>query len=167
MKRVVEIAIACGMLGGCATAYVACLRSEYSSKGEIIGVFQGEKEYPCTYPATRIALMVELPAWWSVSKTETGRSYEAWLWPVGATFSLVDLALSAATDTVMFPYDFYTSRNWRRDMNNESLEKENRAKDYIVEALEDKSIGMPDAPVLPLVGSENVPISEEEEKDVE
>lgn len=51
-----------------------------------------------------------------------------------------------------------------------SLERENRdksTKDSLVEALEEKSLGMPDNPTLPLVGSENVPISEEEEKDVE
>ena len=41
------------------------------------------------------------------------------------------------------------------------------AKDSIVEALEEQSIGKPDAPTLPLVGSENVPITTEEEKDVE
>ena len=45
------------------------------------------------------------------------------------------------------------------------------AKDTLVEALEgdgDESIiGMTNHPVLPLVGSENVPISAEEEKDVE
>lgn len=41
------------------------------------------------------------------------------------------------------------------------------ARDSLVEALEEQSIGKPDNPVLPLVGSENVPISKEEEKDVE
>lgn len=41
------------------------------------------------------------------------------------------------------------------------------ARDSLVEALEEQSIGKPDNPVLPLVGSENVPISKDEEKDVE
>lgn len=41
------------------------------------------------------------------------------------------------------------------------------AKDSLVSALEDNSIGMTDHPVLPLVGSENVPITEKEEEDVE
>lgn len=42
------------------------------------------------------------------------------------------------------------------------------AKDSLVTALEEEqSIGMTNHPVLPLVGSENVPISAEEEKDVE
>ena len=40
-------------------------------------------------------------------------------------------------------------------------------KDSLVSALEDNSIGMTDHPVLPLVGSENVPITEKEEEDVE
>lgn len=40
-------------------------------------------------------------------------------------------------------------------------------KDSIVEALEDKSLGMPDNPTIPLVGSENVSITKEESKDVE
>lgn len=40
-------------------------------------------------------------------------------------------------------------------------------RDSLVEELETNSMGMTDQPVLPLVGSENVPISEEEEKDVE
>jgi hypothetical protein len=50
------------------------------------------------------------------------------------------------------------------------MKKEDKAKttrDTLVEALEDKSIGKPAGPTLPLVGSENVPITEEEEKDVE
>lgn len=41
-------------------------------------------------------------------------------------------------------------------------------RDSLVTALEEeKSIGMTDQPVIPLVGSENTPVSEEEEKDVE
>ena len=45
--------------------------------------------------------------------------------------------------------------------------RDKSTKDSLVEALEEKSLGMPGNPTLPLVGSENVPISEEEEKDVE
>lgn len=41
------------------------------------------------------------------------------------------------------------------------------AKDSLMDALESESIGAPDNPTLPLVGSENVPISEKEETDVE
>ena len=45
------------------------------------------------------------------------------------------------------------------------------AKDSLVEALgetpEENSIGKPDSPTLPLYGSENVPISNEEEKTIE
>ena len=45
------------------------------------------------------------------------------------------------------------------------------AKDSLVEALgetpEENSIGKPDYPSLPLFGSENVPISNEEEKEIE
>lgn len=41
-------------------------------------------------------------------------------------------------------------------------------RDSLVTALEEEnSIGMTDQPVMPLVGSENTPVSEEEEKDVE
>ena len=40
-------------------------------------------------------------------------------------------------------------------------------KDILVDTLEDDSIGRPESPTLPLVGSENVPISKEEEKNVE
>lgn len=53
-------------------------------------------------------------------------------------------------------------------MDNES--KEN-LKDSLVEALgetpEERIIGKPDSPTLPLYGSENVPISNEEEKTIE
>lgn len=45
------------------------------------------------------------------------------------------------------------------------------AKESLVEALgetpEERSIGRPDSPTMPLVGSENVPITPEEEKTVE
>ncbi|MBO6031750.1 MAG: hypothetical protein J6Q22_09775 [Prevotella sp.] len=40
-------------------------------------------------------------------------------------------------------------------------------RDSLVNALEEDSIGMTNNPVLPLVGSENVPITEKEEQDVE
>ena len=47
-------------------------------------------------------------------------------------------------------------------------EKSKCIKDSLVSALEEeRSIGMTNHPVLPLVGSENVPVSAEEEKDVE
>lgn len=52
-------------------------------------------------------------------------------------------------------------------MNPNSVIQDKSTKDTLVEVLEDKSIGMPDNPTLPLVGSENVPITGEEEKDVE
>ncbi len=50
------------------------------------------------------------------------------------------------------------------------MKKEDKAKttrDSLVDALEDQSIGKPAGPTLPLVGSENVPVTEEEEKYVE
>ena len=40
-------------------------------------------------------------------------------------------------------------------------------KDSLVSALEDDSVGMTNQPVMPLVGSENVPITKEEDKNVE
>ena len=40
-------------------------------------------------------------------------------------------------------------------------------KDSLVDALEDDSIGRPESPTLPLVGSENVPITEKEEQYIE
>lgn len=40
-------------------------------------------------------------------------------------------------------------------------------RDSLAEALEDNSIGMPSQPVIPLVGSENVPVNKEEERDIE
>ena len=46
-------------------------------------------------------------------------------------------------------------------------DKTKTTRDSLVEALEEQSIGKPSGPTLPLVGSENVPITEEEEKDVE
>ena len=46
-------------------------------------------------------------------------------------------------------------------------EQRRTAREAIMEAFEGDVIGMTNHPVLPLVGSENVPISEEEEKDVE
>lgn len=98
---------------GCATAYVSSLRSEYAEKGMVEGVFYGEREYPCVYPATRIAATVEIPTWWWPSKTSIGRLYEAWLWPIGAPLSLVDVVCSIASDTIMLPYDFCKERESR------------------------------------------------------
>ena len=40
-------------------------------------------------------------------------------------------------------------------------------KDSLLSALEDDSVGMTNHPVMPLVGSENVPITKEEDKNVE
>ena len=53
------------------------------------------------------------------------------------------------------------------EMNTENSQKSISAKDSLVGALEDQSLGMPENPTLPLVGSENVQITEEEEKEVE
>lgn len=112
MKKVAAIAIICflSLIEGCATAYVANLRSEYSDKGEIYGVYHGDDEYPCIYPATRISLLVEVPTWWWPSETEIGRGYEAWLWPIGAPLSIVDVVCSIATDTIMLPYDYHNRK---------------------------------------------------------
>lgn len=46
-------------------------------------------------------------------------------------------------------------------------EKTKSVKDSIVEAFEEQSIGKPDMPTLPLVGSENVPVTAKEEQYVE
>ena len=45
--------------------------------------------------------------------------------------------------------------------------KQKTTRESLVFALEDDSIGKPENPTLPLVGSENVQITETEEKDVE
>lgn len=114
MKREILLATVLSLLliGGCSTAYVANLRSEYSDTDEIYGVYYGDEEYPCIYPATRIAVLVEVPAWWWPSETSLGRGYEAWLWPIGAPLSIVDIACSIVTDTIMLPYDCHKmSRN--------------------------------------------------------
>lgn len=53
-------------------------------------------------------------------------------------------------------------------MSEDRAKESKGTKDSLVEALEEEqSIGMTNHPVLPLVGSENVPISPEEEKVVE
>ena len=112
MKNISEIVIAIMMVlcEGCATCYVAHLRKEYRESGVSEGVYYGRKEYPSSYPATRIALLVEVPTWWWPSETEIGRGYEAWLWPIGAPMSLVDVLCSVVSDTVMLPYDFIKAR---------------------------------------------------------
>lgn len=94
------------VLCGCATSYVAHLRHEFLNEGKTYGVYYGEDEYPCLYPATRISAMVEVPTWWWFSKTDIGRGYEAWLWPLGAPLSIVDVFVSVLSDTVMLPYDY-------------------------------------------------------------
>ena len=103
------------MCGGCATSYVAMLRGEYSDNGKVCGVYYGNEEYPCLYPATRISLFVEIPTWWCPSGTEIGRGYVTWLWPIGAPLSVVDAVCSITTDTIMLPYDCHaTNRKVRR-----------------------------------------------------
>lgn len=112
MKRMIHIALI-GVLttfGGCATAYVANLRSEFAAEGKAYGVYYGDEEYPCLYPATRIAAAVEVPTWWWPSKTSIGRGYKSWLWPLGAILSVVDVPCSVVTDTIMLPYDYRNTR---------------------------------------------------------
>lgn len=46
-------------------------------------------------------------------------------------------------------------------------QEEKTIRDSLVDALEDDRAGMTDQPVLPLVGSENVSINKEEERDIE
>lgn len=92
---------------GCATAYVATLRSEYATNGRIHGVHKGDSEYPTLYPATQIAATVEVPSWWLPSDIEIGTEYKLYLWPIGAVGSLVDVPISIVTDTIMLPYDAY------------------------------------------------------------
>ena len=45
--------------------------------------------------------------------------------------------------------------------------EEKTIRDSLAEALEDDGIGMTNQPVIPLVGSKNVSVSKEEEKDIE
>lgn len=100
---------------GCATAYVAVLRSEYSESGKVCGVYYGDSEYPRIYPSLMIATCIEIPTWWWISETDIGRGYEAWLWPIGAPLSLVDVFVSCITDTVMIPYDYNQIRKKSKD----------------------------------------------------
>lgn len=112
MKRIINIVLIwiIPMISGCATAYVAHLRSEYSSDGKAYGVYYGDEEYPCLYPATRIAAAVEVPTWWWPTKTSSGSGYESWLWPFGAILSVADVPCSVVTDTIMLPYDYKNMR---------------------------------------------------------
>ena len=99
---------------GCATAYVSKLRCEYADDGRVDGVFFGELEYPCIFPATRIATTVEIPTWWCPSETRVGRLYEAWLWPIGAPLSLVDVVCSIVSDAIILPYDYCNVEDGRK-----------------------------------------------------
>lgn len=45
--------------------------------------------------------------------------------------------------------------------------EERTVRDTLAEALEDDGIGMPSQPVVPLVGSVNVSVNKEEERDIE
>lgn len=118
MKRTTLAAIigALTLISGCATAYVSHLRSEFLEDGASYGIYYGDEEYPCIYPATRIAMLIEVPTWWWWSNTSLGRDYEIWLWPLGAPLSIVDVGVSMVTDTIMLPYDYLTTK---RNKNNE------------------------------------------------
>lgn len=98
-------------LCGCASCYVAELRCEYNDCGTVDGIYYGEAEYPVIFPATWIAATVEIPTWWWPSKIAIARTYQMWLWPIGATCSVIDLPLSIASDIFMLPYDFCKTRN--------------------------------------------------------
>jgi uncharacterized protein YceK len=84
---------------------VAVLRSEYSDNGKIHGIYFGEEEYPAIYPATKIAVKVEMPRWWLPGMLRQQEEYRLLLWPFGMVLSTADIPLSIATDTIMLPYD--------------------------------------------------------------
>ena len=106
----IVIGIICLLVGGCATGYIAGLRHEFAKDGVAKGVYFDEKEYPSVYPATRIAVFVEIPTWWWPRKTELEKGYASWLWPIGAPLSIVDVVCSIVSDTVMLPYDTITTK---------------------------------------------------------
>ena len=94
-------------LGGCATLYVAGMRSDYDGERRVTGIYGGKDVYPSCYHATWVAASEEMPGWWCPSDYEWGREYQAALWPLGAVFSIVDVGVSVVTDTVMLPLDAY------------------------------------------------------------
>ena len=173
------------LICGCSTCYVSILRSEYHEDGKALGIYNGYDEYPSLYPATKVTTTIEIPSWWWPSKMRIVRSYQIGLWPVGVVFSLVDLPVSIATDTFMFPYDLTnTIKNDEKKGQGKTMKEDDNywakisrnpkpsTKKFILDALcaetPSESIeGRPNTPTLPLVGSENVSISREEEKIIE
>lgn len=105
------------LLSGCATCYVAVLRSEYSEKGYVDGAYRGRDEYPDLYPATKIATTVEVPSWWWPSNIRIARNYQLLLWPLGAVMSVVDVPISIVSDTCMLPYDMVKVSNHKGEAN--------------------------------------------------
>lgn len=97
--KAVLIALLQGVSGGCATVYVTALRSEYVCTGASDGVYLGRREYPRAYPATWVSAVREVPAWCSLDGGVT-----LW-WVLSAGFSVLDLGVSAMTDTVCLPFD--------------------------------------------------------------
>lgn len=93
------------LFSGCSTCYVALLRHEYNKNGVAEGVYHGKEEYPALFPATRIAVGVEIQTWWSPSDMKLGRDYQRMLWPFGAVMALIDVPISVISDLVMLPYD--------------------------------------------------------------
>lgn len=94
-------------LSGCATLYVSGMRSDYDGERRVIGIYGKGDVYPSCYHATWVVFREELPSWWWPSEYEWGRAYQMSIWPIGAVFSVVDVGISAVTDTVMLPYDAY------------------------------------------------------------
>lgn len=89
------------LLSGCATGYATIIRDEYNEQGYVRGVYYGEEEYPAVFPATKIATMIEVPRWWGIGSIEKNFV----IWPIGATFALLDVPVSILTDVAMLPYD--------------------------------------------------------------
>lgn len=89
---------------GCASGYAGTLRAEHASTGRVVGVYKGQEEYPTVYPASRIALGVEVPTWVYVELEDIG-IHTPFMWPIGTTCTIADIGISFCTDTVMLPYD--------------------------------------------------------------
>lgn len=144
---------------GCSTCYVGLLRSEYNAEGKATGLYFGEGEYPSRYLATRVSATIEVPYWWWIGEGEGIDWYKVVLWPIGAPFALIDVPLSIVSDTIMLPYDVLREEGYRSM--NKASEEEERTKKAVIDALEaeseeERSLGRPASPALPLVGSMNV-----------
>jgi hypothetical protein len=146
------------LIGGCATGYSCLLRAEYAISGHGIGLYEGVDEYPSLYPGTKMVCMVEIPTWVYVSDVSQLGWHSIIILPCGVALTTVDLLITASMETLLFPYDMYNvaSKPRAKGMDMESTKK------VLIEELEND--GVENNPTLPNVGSENVPIKQNEEK---